>query len=390
MTAAKQAQKPLDHYPIMLKIAQDMGCQLQPAPANPTVLKGLCPFHDAETVANARTLHLDTRNAKFWCQVCPATGNPIAFAAMCWGVSVRDAHLLLTKGGEVGANRPRYPDEFYTTESNAEIPAPQNTAVLTRAARYYGENLYRSYSALYLLARLGIRPEKATKAGLGYATGVGLREHLISRGVDEIEIEHSPLFHQLTSAETLAERITLTDLDFTGAALWITSISPEDPSSNYEWPVRRPGTFGIPGRKSYLVNLYSISSRTPQAVLTDDVRLYIVLASSGIPVALSTQKSRAGQKIEDHCQRMTEALKRRGVQEVVIALHGRRQPDLVKEALNGTRCIIQDRDAMMAVLDPRNRDLEKFTELASQEAPREAEYAVPGPVITTTVEENTP
>ena len=120
----------------MLRIADEMGCQLRPQAQNPSMLRGLCPFHEAGTIADSKTLEMDTRSPRFWCQKCLATGNPIAFAAMAWGVSARDAHQLLAENRNAGRERPDYPDRYHNkpTPENA-ANAPQNTAVLTPCHR---------------------------------------------------------------------------------------------------------------------------------------------------------------------------------------------------------------------------------------------------------------
>jgi hypothetical protein len=61
---------------------------------------------------------------------------------MVWGVSASDTRrLLLSTGGEAGCVRPPYPESY---RRDGGEPLLQNTAVLTLAARYYGQQLYRS------------------------------------------------------------------------------------------------------------------------------------------------------------------------------------------------------------------------------------------------------
>ena len=369
---SRDGQQTTELRDAMLRIADEMGCQLRPQANNPSMLRGLCPFHEAGTIADSKTLEMDTRNPRFWCQKCQATGNPIAFAAMAWGVSARDAHQLLQENRNAGRERPDYPDRHHQkpTPENA-ANAPQNTAVLTRATAYYGRQARRSYPALYLLAKLGVTPDQAARIGLGYCEGQGLRKHLQDSGIGEKELTHSPLFHELVDTETFAGRIVISDLDFTGATLWMTSIAPEEPEAGYGWRERKPSMFGLPGRKMYLMNLYSISSRTTEGALTDDPRLYAVLAANGIPAALITQRRRTNQNLKNHCERVVQALKQKGMTKVVLAVHDRQQAHMIiqmmAEAMPGVDVAVRTRASAARELAPHARDLESFMDFGRDE-----------------------
>ena len=356
----------------MIRIAQEMGCQLRPTAHNPSMLRGLCPFHDASTVTDSKTLEMDTRSPRFWCQMCEATGNPIAFAAMAWGVSATDAHQLLKENPDAGSERPDYPERHHekpTLENAAN--APQNTAILTRATAYYGRQARRSYPALYFMAKLGITPGEASKIGLGYCEGQGLRKHLQDNGIREKELTHSALFHDLVDTETFAGRIVISDMDFTGAALWMTSMPPEEPETGYIWRERKPPMYGLPGRRMYLMNLYSISSRNTEGALTDDPRLYAVLAAKGVPAALITQRRRTNQNLKIHCERVIQALRQKRVTRVVMAVHDHQQRNMIMQMMAETmpdvHVAVRTRASAIRELSPHQRDLECFMDFGRDE-----------------------
>ncbi len=373
---ARQTSSPADQFPAMIRIANQMGCQLRPAVQNPSMLRGLCPFHESDTIAGSKTLEIDARNPRFWCQKCGATGNPIAFAAMAWGVTARDAHQLLTENKEAGAERPAYPDRYHRANTTPEsvLNAPQNSAILTRATRYYSQQARRNYPALHFMAKLGITPEQASKIGMGYCEGQGLRKHLLENGIEERETVNSPLFHELVDTETFADRIVLSDLDFTGATLWMASIAPEDPETGYAWRDRKPSIHGLSGRKMYLMNLYSMTSRSAEGVLTDDPRLYIVLAVNGIPTALITQRRRPNQNLEAHCERTAAALGQREVRKIILAMHDHSQREqtiaVMAKTMPGVQTLARARSAIMDELSPHTRDLERFMDF-SRDDPQE-------------------
>ena len=367
MATSTTEPTPSDYFPTMMRIASDAGCQLEQAPDNPTLLRGYCPFHDAEGPRAIRTLQVNTRSIRFWCQLCSAQGNPIAFASMNWGISAADAHRILADTGTpMGSRRPPYPPGFFDTpEDRPHTPRPQNTAVLTRAAQYYSEQMFTNYPPLQLLARMAVTPQDAARAGVGYCPGTGLRDFLANLDITPQELDDTPLLNSLTGLETFTGRITISDNDFTGASTWMTSLMPEESTPKMEWRARRPSTYGIPGLRSYLVNLYSISRRNPRAVITDDPRLYIILATNDIPCALVTQRQRADTDQSSHAQRVARAVTSRGARQVSVALHDRTLRALTVQALNHT---LRNQDVtaygrltIMNTINPMTRDLEAIS-----------------------------
>ena len=361
----KQLSSASAYYPSMLTIAGQLGCHIETGKENPTLLKGICPFHEAPTMQQSKTLQIDAKTSRFVCYYCEAEGNPVAFAAMVWGVSATDAHLLLTNhNGIVTAARPGYPP---IKREDGQPPewtwnTKLNSAVLTRASNYYQGLLYTSYPALSMLAKMGVPPELAEKAGIGYSSGTGLREHLAGTGVTIQEMEDSPIFHLINQVETFTGRITMADRDYTGATVWMTSISPETVENQGEWKERRPNTMGLPGQKPYLFGIHRIPEQAPCVHITDDPRLYILLASHGVAVTLLTQRRRRGEPVEARGEKTANRLMRKQPAKVVLAMHDRQTRTVVETTIRGQyedkEIVLHGRPAILANLDPKTRNLE--------------------------------
>ena len=212
----------------MLQLAKQLGCQLRPTPSNPAVLRGLCPFHQADSLNDANH---------------PADKHPHHPLLMPGLQRPRQPHSVYRKSLGSLRNRRAPPHSPRRNAGPHPAPLPQgllpptetqrqlppNTAILTRAARYYGQQLYTSHAALQFIAQLGIDPDDAVKAGIGYCPGTGLRQYLLDHGVTPEEMEDSPLFRPETGIETFTGNIALADRDFTGSTLWMTSTLPEAP-----------------------------------------------------------------------------------------------------------------------------------------------------------------
>ena len=358
------------HFPAMLRMTGLLGCQLQPTIENTAILRGFCPFHPAETLSSAHTLKIDTRAAKFWCYVCDLNGSPITFISTVWATSARDAQELLSSIPEVTIARPPYPDGFFLRDRG--LP-PQNTAVLTRATRYYGRQVYGNYPILQFLARLNVHPESAVKAGIGFCTGSGLREHLEELEFQQDEIDNSPLFNKLTRFETFAGRVTLADRDFAGGTIWMTSGEPEDHTDSGHWSVTRPHVYGIPGPRPAVLNILRIERGTRQVAITDDLRLYIILAASQTPAVLTTRRTRDRSEAETAAQRISQALKDRGAKNIIIAVHNGLLRNFLRETIEadipGSRSPVRTREQIIQALNPDRRNLTKFLN-TREEQPR--------------------
>ena len=332
MTSTQRRQAASKQFITMLKIAEELGCQLQPTPSSPSVLRGLCPFHDADTLAKADTLMVNVTTTRFWCIHCAAQGNPTAFAARAWMVTARDARSLMEQNPKAGADRPHYAETNTNDQADAQ-PQDLNTAVLTRATHFYSAQLYKSFEPLHFLARLGIHPEQAARAGIGFCPGEGLREYLLTNGVTAEEVAESPLFQQQTGMELFNGRMTLADQDYTGGTMWLTSFPPDPPTETYRWKQGANATMGLPGRKPYLFNATKLEQPINDLVLTDDQRLYIALHAASHPCILVTQRRRDRLDLEHHVQRITAVLVSKDIKSMTIAMHDRALREKIQEEL---------------------------------------------------------
>ena len=357
-------RNPEEHFPNMMRLSEEIGCQLKPNTKNPAVLNGLCPFHEAETLREAKTLSIDTEMLRFWCSTCDASGNPLAFIARVWGTSARDTYHLIehqiSNKGEITSERPAYPAKHFQ-RPREKAPIPQNTALLTRASKYYGRKLLGNFEPLHFLVQLGIHPRQATKIGLGYSTGEGLKEYLSQHGFSEDEIDNSPLFYESSDLEALTERITIAERDYTNAAMWMTSIPPEGLNENHKWSDRKPKTYGIRETRPHLLNTVTLTRRNPNAVLTEDARLYIILAVNEIPCILIPQ---IDEDLSKNADLVLNELKSKNLENLSIAMHHREARrnigTRIPEEIQNANIRYFSRNDIMETLDIQTRDVEKF------------------------------
>ena len=361
-----QQRSPTEYFPMMLKLARDMGCQMRPTPTDYAVLRGICPFHDANTLRDAKTLNIDTKTTRFWCNFCPAKGYPVNFAAMIWGVSLQDARKLINHHPELDTERPPYPPEFFQPQQRHNYQDFfQNTAALTRASRHHAQNLLSSYPALHLLARLSVSPEQAAAAGIGFSTGIGLTEYLKDHGVTDQEINTSPLFDKNTGAETLAGRITIAETDQSGATVWITSMLPPEPNQDPAWTNHRETIYGLPGAKPYIFNMLNRESDNADITLTDDPRLYIVLRANDVPCLMFTKRQRQGEDVQRTAARIaTHLTDRHRTRHVVLAMYDHKRALSIQHALEqttpGLTVVHLNRQQIASAIDPQRRNLTVF------------------------------
>ena len=370
---SRQVSAGTAQFPNMLKVARELGCQIQPSSANPNMLTGLCPFHESRTLHEAKTLHVDLQTTRFWCNICEITGNPMIFIAKIWGMSAQETYeFIVTDHCEVTAQRPRHQQQ--NGQRNDEgPPEAQNTAILTLTSRYYGQNVETSFTALNYLARLGIEPRRAVGLGFGYSSGEGLREYLEQKGATPEEIKQSPLFQEMTGMEILSGCPVLSDLDFTGATIWMMGMPPDEEDAGGRWKQGRPRTRGIRGRRNQLFNLKQVNQRSTNMVVTDDPRLHLVLAAANAPTTMTTQ-SRRNSSVETMTERIASLLERRGVDSIILATHDRELGEKIHRATTQaqpkTKAQYRSPEEMMRQLNPQERDLEKFTGTEPQQRSR--------------------
>ena len=353
------------HYSKMLELANQMGCQLEVTQDDRSTLRGFCPFHEGLNVQQTRTLRISARDARFSCHFCRAEGNPVAFFCKVWGINISDAHMLLgSLDGTVPLERPPFPKD--AGRQPGAPPEQQNrwlnSAVLTRATKFYRQQLMTNYPPLMTLAKLGVPASAAAEAGLGYSIGTGLREYLVEQtDVTEDELKENALWNRHTQLEALAGRITISDLDYTGATLWITSMVPEEERHGHTWRPERPYNYGIPGRKPWLFGQYSASDQTPWALYTDDPRLYIVAVSNKMPAMLMTQYRQPGEDLLDRCRRTATALLNRRMPNLTMAMHDREAAGIIESLINQAdahpETLRLGREHILPNLKPETRNL---------------------------------
>ena len=163
--------------------------------------------------------------------------------------------------------------------------------------------------------------------------------------------------------EILSGCPVLFDLDFTGAAIWMMGLLPEERDTGAGWVASRPRTRGIRGRRNNLFNLRDINQRSGSVVLTDDPRLHLVLAAGGIPSAMTTRPRRID-GLETMTGRIAATLAQRNIDSVILAMHdhevARKIRQETAEARPETRVEIRGTDAIMRQLNPWERDLAGF------------------------------
>lgn len=353
--------------------AEQMGCQLQPSPARPSIIKGLCPFHQVAANGDRNSLEVNTDTGRFHCAACGAQGNPMAFMALIWGVSAQDAHILYEANPDALSQRPPYPTTHIQAENGR--PRPQNTALLSKAAAHYSGQLRYHYEPQNFLALLGVNLRKAEAIGLGYCPGGTLQEALAD---DEVppqlsteEIADTDLLHPVTGHEIMTGRITIADQDYLGACLWLTSFRPETEAyEEHRWPQDRPATYGIPGVRQYLLNAYAIDRQKGDAILTDDVRLYILLAAEGLPAVLLTQRRRPETEPRQIADRAVAALKRRSIKRLSIVSHDVTLRELIRKALlpemDEANIKSFNKSQLLQALDRPGRNLAQFVDFANE------------------------
>ena len=239
------------------------------------VRQGVCPFHDE--AEGSFTVYGDSQ--RYYCFGCGAGGDVLDFVGRMEGLTLPEAIRRLDDG-----SAPLAPPTSRPTPTQRPIAPPtppRDTALLMAAARFYAGQLRRNRAALEYLASRGIIGwDAASRLGLGYAAGDGLREVLVSAGFTSQRLEDSGLFLE-GGRERFAGMITVPDMA-SGRVRWLTGRAVD--------PNARPRFQAVPGPKPVL-GLASLGPSPPWAVLTEGVFDYLALAAWGYPAcaALGTQ-----------------------------------------------------------------------------------------------------
>ena len=239
------------------------------------VRQGVCPFHD-EAEASF-TVYGDTE--RFWCFGCGEGGDVLDFVQRMEGLSLPEAIQRLDVGGQrlvSGADTRPVP----TRRPKAAPLPPRDPTLLTAAARFYAGQLRRNPAGQEYLASRGVGLDAATRLGLGYSPGSGLRQDLVSLGFSEKRLEESGLFME-RGAERLAGMVVVPEVSG-GLVRWLKGRAVD--------PETKPRFQALPGPKPVL-GLGRLGPAPSLAVVTEGVFDWLAVAQWGIPAcaALGTQ-----------------------------------------------------------------------------------------------------
>ena len=239
------------------------------------VRQGVCPFH--KEAEGSFTVYADSE--KFYCFGCGAGGDVLDFVQRMEGLTLPEAIQRLDDGAGPVTAAPA-PVSTRKPATYSTVLPPRDPALLAAAVRFYARQLRGSRVASEYLASRGIGLDAAMRLGLGYATGIGLRECLESAGFTTQRLRDSGLFLE-RGAERFAGMVTVPDIA-SGRVRWLTGRAVQ--------PDARPRFQAVPGPKPVL-GLGNIGPAPPLVVLTEGVFDYLALAAWGYPAcaALGTQ-----------------------------------------------------------------------------------------------------
>ena len=234
------------------------------------VRQGFCPFHD-EAEASF-TVYADSE--RFYCFGCGLGGDVLDFVRRTESLSLPEAIRRLDGGAYPTVSRP-----VPVRRSKATQLPPRDPAVLTAAARFYAGQLRHSPTAQKYLASRGVGPV-ASRLGLGYSPGHGLRQALESAGFSEKRLKESGLFTERGS-ERFGGMVVVPEVSG-GLVRWLVGRALD--------PDAKPRFQALPGPKPAL-GLGRLGPAPPLAVVAEGVFDWLALAGWGVPAvaALGTQ-----------------------------------------------------------------------------------------------------
>ena len=239
------------------------------------VRQGVCPFH--EESEGSFTVYGDSE--RWFCFGCGEGGDVLDFMRRVESLSLPEAIRRLSGGvgmlSSAAVVRPGV-----ASPPRRSVSPPHDPALLTAAARFYAGRLRRSPGAQAYLRSRGIRSGTATRLGLGYAPGGGLRAHLAAAGFTPQRLRTSGLF--VEHGERFAGMVIVPDLSAGGRVRWLAGRAVE--------PERSPRFQSLPGPKPVL-GTGLLGPAPPWAVLTEGLFDWLALAQWGVPAcaALGTQ-----------------------------------------------------------------------------------------------------
>ena len=241
------------------------------------VRQGRCPFHD-ETEGSF-TVYGDT--ARFHCFGCGASGDVLDFVQRVEGLPLPQAIRRLDGGAGLPSPARGQPPALDTRRRphTSALP-PRDPALLTAAARCYRQALWQDPQGRAYLASRGISATTATRLGLGYAPGQGLRDALAAAGYSGDRQRAAGLF-VARGAERFAGMMVVPAVR-DRQVQWLAGRAID--------PKRTPRFQTLPGPKPVL-GLGRLGPAPPLVVLTEGLFDWLTLVAWGLPAAavLGTQ-----------------------------------------------------------------------------------------------------
>ena len=249
------------------EIVEESGVRLR---GRGRVRQGVCPFH--QEAEGSFTVYADSQ--RWYCFGCGEGGDVLDFLRRAEGLSLPEAIRRLD------ASPPTTTPVRHAASRRTPAAAPVlDPPLLAAAASYYAGQLRHSHEARDYLASRGVSLDTATRLGLGYAPGAGLRTALASVGFAAGRVRESGLLTQ--RGERFAGMVTVPDVAG-GIVRWVAGRAID--------PGRSPRFQALPGPKPVL-GLGRLGPAPPWAVVTEGVFDWLVLSEWGLPAcaALGTQ-----------------------------------------------------------------------------------------------------
>ena len=231
------------------------------------VRQGFCPFHDE--AEGSFTVYADSE--RWYCFGCGLGGDVLDFVRRVDNLTLPEAIARLD--GSPGL-APRSANRPAGTRRPKSAPLPlRDPALLTATARFYAGQLRRDPAAREYLTSRGIGLDAATRLGLGYSPGHGLRQVLESAGFTEKRLSDSGLFME-RGAERFAGMVVVPDASG-GLVRWLAGRRAVDQD-------RTPRFQALPGPKPVL-GLGRLGPAPPLAVVAEGLFDWLSLAGWGLP-----------------------------------------------------------------------------------------------------------
>lgn len=271
-------------------------------PSRGRVRQGKCPFH-AETEGSF-TVYADTQRYFCFGGGCGAKGDIIQFVQSFDRCDFGEALSKLQTMPDAPVrpapvNTNRVPWTGRPPETKRDLP------VICASLEFYRDLLLREDEGepgrQYFKSR-GISRATAESLFLGYSSGSGLMEHLLSCGFDRKRILRSCLFRDNGKRERFEGMVVVPDVH-NGEPLWATGRAVDQS--------RKPRFDALPGRKTVL-GLTALPRRVKNLIVAEGVFDWLTLKEWGL-----TAVGLAG---NGNVPRLVEQLNATGAERITLAL----------------------------------------------------------------------